>query len=97
MIRIGIYGLGKISRRVIQGVLSSNNACLYAVCSSSIEKANIFKKEYQAEKAYDNYERMLEDRNLDLVYICTPNYLHTKHIQIALWFVKNQCVYLQKN
>ena len=89
MIRIGIYGLGKISRRVIQGVLSSNNACLYAVCSSSIEKANIFKKEYQAEKAYDNYERMLEDRNLDLVYICTPNYLHTKHIQIALSYRKH--------
>ena len=38
MVQIGVYGLGGISRRVIQGVLFSRNANLYAVCSSSIEK-----------------------------------------------------------
>lgn len=27
---------------------------------------------------------MLQDANLDMVYICTPNYLHAKHIQLAL-------------
>ena len=43
MIRIGVYGLGKISHRVIQGILYANNADLYAVCSSSLEKANAFK------------------------------------------------------
>lgn len=84
MIRIGVYGLGKISHRVIQGILYANNADLYAVCSSSLEKANAFKKEYSAEKAYDDYEQMLHDQNLDMIYICTPNYLHAKHIQMAL-------------
>ena len=84
MIQIGVYGLGGISRRVIQGILFSCNANLCAVCSSSIEKAKAFKEEYGAEKAYDSYEEMLKDANLDMVYICTPNYLHAKHIQIAL-------------
>lgn len=46
MIRIGVYGLGKISYRVIQGILYANNADLYAVCSSNLEKANAFKEEY---------------------------------------------------
>ena len=46
MVQIGVYGLGGISRRVIQGVLFSRNANLYAVCSSSIEKADAFKEEY---------------------------------------------------
>ena len=54
MVQIGVYGLGGISRRVIQGVLFSRNANLYAVCSSSIEKADAFKEEYGAKKAYDN-------------------------------------------
>ena len=45
MIRIGVYGLGKISYRVIQGILYANNADLYAVCSSRLEKANAFKEE----------------------------------------------------
>lgn len=84
MIRIGVYGLGKISYRVIQGILYANNADLYAVCSSRLEKANAFKEEYGARKAYDSYEKMLQDANLDMVYICTPNYLHAKHIQMAL-------------
>ena len=84
MIRIGVYGLGKISYRVIQGILYANNADLYAVCSSNLEKANAFKEEYGARKAYDSYEEMLQDANLDMVYICTPNYLHAKHIQMAL-------------
>ena len=84
MVQIGVYGLGGISRRVIQGVLFSRNANLYAVCSSSIEKADAFKEEYGAKKAYDNYEKMLQDTNIDMIYICTPNYLHAKHIQLAL-------------
>lgn len=74
MVQIGVYGLGGISRRVIQGVLFSRNANLYAVCSSSIEKADAYKEEYGAKKAYDNYENMLQDTNIDMIYICTPNY-----------------------
>lgn len=66
MIRIGVYGLGKISYRVIQGILYANNADLYAVCSSNLEKANAFKEEYGARKAYDSYEEMLQDANLDM-------------------------------
>ena len=69
MIRIGVYGLGKISHRVIQGILYANNADLYSVCSSSLEKANAFKEKYGAKKAYDNYEEMLRDVNIDMVYI----------------------------
>lgn len=74
MVQIGVYGLGGISRRVIQGVLFSRNANLYAVCSSSIEKADAYKEEYGAKKAYDNYEKMLQDTNIDMIYICTYRY-----------------------
>lgn len=89
MVQIGVYGLGKISHRVIQGILFSSNANLYAVCSSSLEKANVFKKTYAAKKAYDDYEKMVQDPDLDMVYICTPNYLHAKHIQMALCYKKH--------
>lgn len=87
MVQIGVYGLGGISRRVIQGVLFSRNANLYAVCSSSIEKADAYKEEYGAKKAYDNYEKMLQDTNIDMIYIfvrqiiCMPN-IFSWHWQI---------------
>ena len=83
-IKIGIYGLGKISHRVIQGIQCSKNSELYAVCSRSQIKANEFQKKYQAQRAYTSYEEMLKDESVDLVYICTPNYLHKEHILKAL-------------
>lgn len=43
-IKIGIYGLGKISHRVIQGIQCSKNSELYAVCSRSQIKASEFQK-----------------------------------------------------
>ncbi len=88
-IKIAVYGLGKISNRVIQGIQCSKNAELYCVCSRSQEKANTYKKQYQAKKAYVSYEEMLQDKEIDLVYICTPNYLHKEHILKALSFYKN--------
>lgn len=89
MIQIGVYGLGKISRRVILGIKYASNAQLYALCSSSLEKARSFQEEYGAKKVYTEYEEMLQDANLDLVYICTPNYLHAQHIEKALMHHKH--------
>lgn len=82
--KIGVYGLGKISHRVIQGIQFSKNSELYALCSRSQNKANEYKKRYQAKQAYASYEEMLKDERVDLVYICTPNYLHKEHILKAL-------------
>lgn len=89
MIQIGVYGLGKISRRVIQGILFASNANLYALCSSSLDKAQMYQKEYGAEEIYTKYEDMLSDENVDLIYICTPNYLHAQHIKQALNYHKH--------
>jgi predicted dehydrogenase len=83
-IKIGLYGLGNISVRVIQGIAYSKNATLYGVCSRNMDKANDFKEKFHAVKAYDVYEEMLMDKDVDLIYICTPNYLHKGHILQAL-------------
>lgn len=88
-IRIGVLGLGNISHRVIEGIQYSKNATLHAVCSRSIEKANQFKERYHCVASYDSYMDMLKDENIDMIYICTPNYLHHQHIMTALKMKKN--------
>lgn len=88
-IRIGVLGLGNISHRVIQGIQFSKNSQLYAVCSRSLDKANLFKETYHACICYDSYMDMLKDQNIDMIYICTPNYLHFDHIMEALKMRKN--------
>ena len=84
MIHVGIMGLGQIAHRVAKGICYAENAELYAVGSRSLEKAREFQRLYGAQKIYDSYERLLQDPQVEMVYICTPNHLHFEHIQNAL-------------
>lgn len=94
MINIAIVGLGNIAPRVAQGVSFTKDACLYAVASTSKEKALDFKEKYNAQVAYDNYEDVYKDTNIDLVYLCTPNHLH--YDQIISCFNYNKHVICEK-
>ena len=83
MINIGILGPGNIAKRVAKGVNCSKKANLYAVASRDYEKAKRFAEEYGAEKAYGSYVEMLQDPNVKMVYICTPNSFHEEQIRLC--------------
>ena len=84
MKNVGILGLGNIANRVAKGVLCSKKACLYAVASRNIDNAKKFADKYGALVHYGDYEAMLNDSNVDLVYICTPNTFHYEQIKLCL-------------
>ena len=84
MKNVGILGLGNIANRVAKGVLCSQKANLYAVASRNIDKAKKFADKYGANTYYGNYEEMLKDSSVDLVYICTPNIFHYEQIKLCL-------------
>ena len=81
----GIIGIGKHAGRFIAPALEkAANTQLVAVCSRSMERAKNFATEHGVERAYDSLEKMLEDPELDVLYVATPNNLHTQHtIQAA--------------
>lgn len=80
----GILGAGKIAGKFATDLALLENANLYAVGSRSIQKAEDFKGTYHFEKAYGSYGELLDDANLDVVYIATPNSEHYKHSLAAL-------------
>ncbi len=61
---------------VIPGILSANNAQLYAISSRGTEKLEKFIKEFSPVKAYQSYDELLDDPEIDAVYIPLPNGLH---------------------
>lgn len=80
----GILGCAAIARvRVIPGLLQADNANLYAVASRGSKKADEFKELFPVEKVYDNYEALLEDGNVDAVYIPLPNSMHCEWVEKA--------------
>lgn len=75
-IKWGVIGLGNIAHQFVRDLALVNNAELYAVASRSIDKANEFRTKYNAKKAYGNYQGLMKDPDVDIVYIATPHDSH---------------------
>lgn len=84
MVNMVVCGLGKISRRVSNGCLGARNMKLYGFVSRDIKKAQAYKSEFCAIKAFDSMKQVYADEMVDVIYLCTPNYLHYKQIKEAL-------------
>jgi predicted dehydrogenase len=79
-----ILGCGKIARKFSNDLKTLPNARLYAASSRSIENAQSFASELGFEKAYGSYEEMVQDPNVDVVYIATPHSHHFEHSMLCL-------------
>ena len=76
--RVGIIGCGGISRAHAGGYLGIPNAKMVAVADVNEENAKKFCQDYNVEKAYTDYVKMLESESLDIVSICTWPPLHSE-------------------
>ncbi|MBM7834231.1 Gfo/Idh/MocA family protein [Clostridium sardiniense] len=84
-IKWGILGPGTIAAD-FAGAINEVNGSVYAVGSRRFEKAEEFAKKHNVEKAYGNYEEMLKDEKIDVVYISTP---HSNHYEYIIESLKN--------
>lgn len=84
MFRIGIIGAGWIAEKMAAAIAPSEDMCIYAIASRSLEKAQEFAREWNIDKAYGSYEEMVADSEIDLVYIATPHSHHYRHAMMAL-------------
>ena len=82
--QIGILGTGEIALRMAEAMQSTKDMTPLAVCSRDIRRAQAFRQTARLMKAYGDYASMLEDDDLDLIYIATPNSLHFAHASAAL-------------
>ncbi|MHB1987808.1 MAG: Gfo/Idh/MocA family protein [Acidimicrobiales bacterium] len=80
----GIVGLGRIVRSEIAPAIASlTNDELVAVTSRDQARAEVFAKEHGARRAYDDFEDMLADDDVNAVYIATPNAFHADQVIAA--------------
>ena len=85
MVNWGILGTANIARGcTIPGMKQAERCRLYAIGGRNISKAEQFKEEFGFEKAYGSYEELLEDENVQAVYIPLPNDLHLRGVKAAL-------------
>ena len=75
-VRWGILGVAGINRRLLPGFAKARNADLRAIASRSAEKAQAAAKDAGIPVAHGSYDALLDDPNIDAVYIPLPNTLH---------------------
>ena len=76
-IKWGVLATADIARgQTIPAMKKAVNCDLYAIAGRGLEKARQFQQEFGFEKAYGSYDALLNDPNVEAVYIPLPNDLH---------------------
>ncbi|WP_156324662.1 Gfo/Idh/MocA family protein [Bacillus sp. FJAT-27245] len=83
----GTIGTSWITKAFISAARLSGRMELKAVYSRSPEKARQFAEENNAPAAFTSLDEMAESRDIDAVYIASPNSLHYEQ---AILFLKNK-------
>lgn len=83
-IRWGIVSTGNIAELFSQDMNFVRNGELAAVAARSLDSARAFAKKHHIAKAYEGYQAMFDDPDIDAVYIATPHTLHYENTVAAL-------------
>ena len=85
-IKWGIIGLGTIAHQFANDLMLIEDAELAAVASRNLEKSQEFAKEYDCPKAYSSYDAIINDPEIDILYIATP---HSSHASLTIKALQN--------
>ena len=76
-VKWGVLGTAGIAKgQTIPGMKEAKNCEVYAIAGRSLEKATAFQTEFGFKKAYGSYEELLQDEEVEAVYIPLPNTMH---------------------
>lgn len=84
MFRLGIIGAGWIADKMAEALAPLEDYCVHAIGSRNLDKAREFARRWNIPKAYGSYGELVDDPDIDLVYIATPHSHHFPHALLAL-------------
>jgi len=84
MIKIGILGCGKIAHRFVKGAFETSNSMIVACAARELERAQAFADLYQIYSVYGDYESLVNDPEVQAIYVATPPFMHEEHIRLCL-------------
>ena len=74
--RWGIIGAGHIAEKFCTALNFTEGAQVYAVASRDAAKGKDFGARHKAVVVYDNYEALMQDEKVDIIYIAIPHVFH---------------------
>ena len=83
-LRWGILGAGNISRQWVLSLQACHGATVIAVAAREQDRADAFASNHDIKSAYADYEQLVEDSDVDIIYVGTKTWLHKEHTLLAL-------------
>jgi predicted dehydrogenase len=83
-LKVGIIGLGGIANLHAEGWKESEHAKLVMGCDVNPELFRRWKKDHGIKKLVTDYRELIENPELDIIDVCSPNKFHAEHTIAAL-------------
>lgn len=83
-IRWGILGPGGIAHTFADAVAVGTASTVAAVGSRSPERARAFADDFGIERAHSSYEALVDDDDVDAIYVASPHSEHHAHALLAI-------------
>ena len=84
-LRTAMIGCGSFAHTHASRLARLEDVQLVGFCDRLVENASGYNQRYADGQAqvYEEYERMYEALDLDLVYICLPPFAHDREVELA--------------
>ena len=80
----GIIGPGRIAQKFADTVQKIPDGKIHAIASRSSEHLEKLKRDMHAETAYQSYQELVKDAEVDAIYIATPHRFHYENALLCL-------------
>ncbi|TMD62607.1 MAG: hypothetical protein E6I84_16955 [Chloroflexi bacterium] len=90
-VRWGLLSTARINNAILDGASQSERTDVIAVASRDRGRAESYARERGIERAYGSYAGLLEDANVEVVYVPLPNSLHVEWSLRALEAGSTSC------
>jgi predicted dehydrogenase len=77
-LRWGLLGTARINRRLIPPLRASRGNRLVAVASRDLARGEAYAREWGIDRVHGSYQALLDDPDVDVVYVPLPNHLHAE-------------------
>jgi predicted dehydrogenase len=83
-LKAAVFGTGFVGRVHLEGIRRLGFVHVYAIGESQEDKARRLAEEFHVDKTASDYHQILDDPEVDVVHVCTPNALHFPMVQDSL-------------
>ncbi len=80
----GILAPGNIAGKFVSELKEVPNAKILAVGSRELSRAEEFAARFGIERSYGSYQDLVNDPDVDIIYIASPHIFHAEHTKLCL-------------